>query len=42
MAPQPIQEEHLLTSALESTNEAYAIAKITGLKMGYTTASSTE
>ena len=33
MAPQPIREESLLTSALEPTNEAYAIAKIAGLKM---------
>lgn len=32
-APQPIKEEHLLTSQLEPTNEAYAIAKIAGLKM---------
>lgn len=32
-AEQPIQEESLLTSALEPTNEAYALAKITGLKM---------
>ncbi len=32
-APQPIQEESLLTSALEPTNEWYAIAKIAGLKM---------
>lgn len=32
-APQPMQEEHLLTSPLEPTNEAYAIAKIAGLKM---------
>jgi GDP-L-fucose synthase len=32
-APQPIKEEHLLTSALEYTNEPYAIAKIAGLKM---------
>jgi GDP-L-fucose synthase len=31
--PQPIREEYLLTSALEATNEAYAIAKIAGLKM---------
>lgn len=31
--PQPIKEEYLLTSELEKTNEAYAIAKITGLKM---------
>jgi GDP-L-fucose synthase len=32
-APQPIREESLLTGPLESTNEAYAIAKIAGLKM---------
>ena len=32
-APQPIKEEYLLTGELEPTNEAYAIAKITGLKM---------
>lgn len=32
-APQPIREEHLLTGPLETTNEAYAIAKIAGLKM---------
>ena len=32
MAPQPIQEGSLLTGALESTNEAYALAKISGLK----------
>lgn len=32
-APQPIMEEHLLTSELEYTNEPYAIAKIAGLKM---------
>ncbi len=32
-APQPIQEEALLTSPLEYTNEEYAIAKIAGLKM---------
>ena len=31
--PQPIKEEYLLTSALEKTNEAYAIAKIAGLKL---------
>jgi GDP-L-fucose synthase len=31
--PQPIREEYLLTSALEKTNEAYAVAKIAGLKM---------
>lgn len=32
-APQPMSEECLLTSTLEPTNEAYAIAKITGLKL---------
>ncbi len=32
-APQPMKEEYLLTSPLEPTNEAYAIAKIAGLKM---------
>ena len=32
-APQPLKEEYLLTSALEYTNEPYAIAKIAGLKM---------
>ena len=31
--PQPMQEESLLTGPLEQTNEAYAIAKITGLKL---------
>lgn len=31
--PQPIREEYLLTSALEPTNDAYAIAKIAGLKL---------
>ncbi|TWT46772.1 GDP-L-fucose synthase family protein [Botrimarina hoheduenensis] len=30
--PQPIREEYLLTGPLESTNEAYALAKIAGLK----------
>lgn len=30
--PQPIKEEYLLTSELEKTNEAYALAKIAGLK----------
>ncbi|MEO0530559.1 MAG: GDP-L-fucose synthase [Planctomycetota bacterium] len=30
--PQPIREEYLLTGPLEATNEAYAIAKIAGLK----------
>ena len=33
MAPQPIPESALLTGPLEKTNEAYAIAKISGLKM---------
>lgn len=33
MAEQPMREEVLLTSALEPTNEAYAIAKIAGLKL---------
>ncbi len=33
MAPQPMPEECLLTSPLEVTNEAYAIAKIAGLKL---------
>ena len=31
--PQPIKEEYLLTGPLEETNEAYAIAKIAGIKM---------
>ena len=33
MAPQPIEESALLTGPLEPTNEWYAIAKITGLKL---------
>ena len=33
LAPQPIAESSLLTSPLEPTNEAYAIAKIAGLKL---------
>ena len=33
MADQPIVEESLLTGALEPTNEAYAIAKIAGIKL---------
>lgn len=33
MAQQPIKEEYLLSGYLEPTNEAYAIAKIAGLKM---------
>ena len=32
-AQQPIKEEYLLTGELESTNEAYALAKISGLKL---------
>lgn len=32
-APQPLKEEYLLTSELEPTNEAYALAKITGIKL---------
>ncbi|GAB4424130.1 MAG: GDP-L-fucose synthase [Bacteroidia bacterium] len=32
-APQPMQEEHLLTGSLEPTNEPYAIAKIAGIKL---------
>lgn len=32
LAPQPMQESCLLTSSLEQTNEAYALAKISGLK----------
>ncbi len=32
MAPQPMKESFLLTSELEKTNEAYALAKISGLK----------
>jgi len=34
-APQPMKEKHLLTGKLEPTNEAYAIAKITGIKICY-------
>ncbi|MDB4274130.1 GDP-L-fucose synthase [Algibacter sp.] len=33
LAPQPLKEEYLLTGALEPTNEGYAIAKITGVKL---------
>jgi GDP-L-fucose synthase len=33
MAPQPLQEDYLLTGPLEETNEPYAIAKIAGIKM---------
>ncbi len=32
LCPQPIKEEYLLTGELESTNDAYAIAKIAGIK----------
>lgn len=33
LAPQPLKEEYLLNGKLEETNEAYAIAKIAGIKM---------
>lgn len=33
MAPQPLKEEYLLTGPLEETNEAYAIAKIAGIRI---------
>lgn len=33
MAPQPLREEYLLTGPLEETNEAYAIAKIAGIRI---------
>lgn len=33
LCPQPIKESYLLTGELEKTNEAYALAKISGLKM---------
>lgn len=33
LCPQPIRENYLLTGALEETNDAYAIAKIAGIKM---------
>ena len=33
MAKQPLKEEYLLTGSLESTNEPYAVAKISGIKM---------
>ena len=33
LAPQPLKEESLLTGLLEETNEPYAIAKITGIKL---------
>lgn len=33
LAPQPMKEEYLLTGELEPTNEAYAIAKIAGIKL---------
>lgn len=33
MCPQPIKEEYLMTGALEPTNDAYAIAKIAGIKL---------
>ncbi len=33
LAPQPLKEEYLLTGPLESTNRAYAVAKIAGIEM---------
>lgn len=33
LAPQPLKEEYLLTGSLEDTNDAYAIAKIAGIKL---------
>lgn len=33
LAPQPLEEDYLLTGELEPTNEPYALAKITGIKM---------
>lgn len=33
LAPQPIREEYMMTGALETTNEPYAISKIAGVKM---------
>jgi GDP-L-fucose synthase len=33
LAPQPIREDSLLTGPLEVTNEAYAVAKIAGIKL---------
>ena len=33
LAPQPLKEEYLLTGPLEPTNDAYAVAKIAGVKM---------
>ncbi|HJA76494.1 MAG TPA: GDP-L-fucose synthase [Candidatus Desulfovibrio gallistercoris] len=33
LCPQPIREEHLLTGPLEPTNEPYALAKISGIRM---------
>ncbi len=33
LAPQPMKEEHLLTGALEPTNEPYAVAKIAAIKL---------
>jgi GDP-L-fucose synthase len=33
LAPQPLQEKYLLTGPLEPTNDAYAVAKIAGIKM---------
>jgi GDP-L-fucose synthase len=35
LAPQPLREESLLAGPLESTNRAYAVAKIAGIEMGW-------
>jgi len=35
-APQPMREEYLLSGYMEPTNEAYAVAKIAGMKMAQT------
>jgi GDP-L-fucose synthase len=34
LAPQPLREEYLLSGPLEPTNDAYAVAKIAGMKLG--------
>ena len=33
LARQPLKEEYLLTGSLENTNESYAVAKISGIKL---------
>jgi len=42
VTPQPIKEEHLLTGPLEPTNEAYAVAKIAGIKTCQATENNTD